>query len=120
MCFFGNFHVCSEYFYSLDVNSYKWKIVYFYNELSNFSVPIFFMISGALFLNRDLSFEIIVNKYIKNLFIHLFLWSIIYWLMNLNLSKFDIKQKLLQIIGGHYHLWYLFATIGIYIIVPFL
>ena len=117
--FVTSIHVCSEYFYSLDVKSYKWKIAYFYNGLSRFSVPIFFMISGALFLNRDLSFGIIVNKYIKNLFIHLLLWSIIYSLMNLNLSKFDIKQKLLQIIRGHYHLWYLFATIGIYIIVPF-
>ena len=112
-------HVSSEYYYSLDVNSFKWKIAYYYNGLSRFSVPIFFMISGALFLNRDLSFEIIANKYIKRLFIHLLLWSIIYSLVNIDLSKLDIKQKFLQIIRGHYHLWYLFATIGIYTIIPF-
>ena len=77
------------------------------------------MISGALFLNRDLSFDIIINKYIKRLFIHLLLWSVIYSLMNINLSKINIKNKFFEIIAGHYHFWYLFVTIGIYIIIPF-
>lgn len=71
-------HVCAQYYYHLDINSFKFKIAYYYNGFSRFSVPNFFMISGAIFLNKDLSLKIIFNKYIKRIFIHLLLWSIIY------------------------------------------
>jgi len=112
-------HVCAEYTSKYNINSYKWKISYYYNGFSRFSVPNFFMISGALFLNRDLSFKKIVNKYIKRIYIHLLLWSIIYSLINIKLKKLNIKKKIFQIIKGHYHLWYLFSTMGLYIISPF-
>ena len=112
-------HVCAEYTNKCNINSYKWKISYYYNGFSRFSVPNFFMISGALFLNRDLSFKKIVNKYIKRIYIHLLLWSIIYSLINIRLKKLNIKKKIFQIIKGHYHLWYLFSTMGLYIISPF-
>ena len=113
-------HVSANYYNKSALNSYNWKISYYYNRLSRFSVSNFFMISGALFLNRNLTYKIIFTKYIKNIFIHLILWSIIYSLININLSTLNIKMKLLEIIKGHYHLWYLYATIGIYIITPFL
>jgi len=113
-------HVSAHYYYVPVFNTYNWKISYYYNGLSRFSVPNFFMISGALFLNRDLSYKIIFNKYIKNIFVHLILWSIIYALISNNISTLGIKIILFGIIKGHYHLWYLFATIGIYATVPFL
>lgn len=113
-------HISSRYYIHSALNSYNWRISFFYVGLTIFSVPNFFMISGAVFLNRDLSYKIIFNKYIKNIFVHLILWSIIYSLFNKNFSKLNIKMKLFQILKGHYHLWYLFATIRIYIIIPFL
>jgi len=121
ICAFGVIliHVSANYYNSLNINSYEWKIIYYYNGLSRFSVPNFFMISGALFLCRDLSFKIIFNKYIKRLFIHLILWSIIYSIIHVNLSKINIKTIFFQILKGHYHLWYLFSIIGLYIIIPF-
>ena len=112
-------HVSSNYYYNSALHSYKWKIAFYYNALSRFSVPNFFMISGSLFLNRDLSYKIIFIKYIKNIFIHLILWSIIYSLINTKVSTLNIKMTLLEIIKGHYHLWYLFTIIGIYITTPF-
>ena len=113
-------HVSANYYYNSSLNSYIWKISYYYKALSRFSVPNFFMISGAIFLNRDLSFKIIFIKYIKNILVHLILWSIIYSLINKNFSSLNIKKKLFEIIKGHYHLWYLYTTIGIYITIPFL
>ena len=111
-------HVSGIYYDSSLINSYTWKISYYYNGLSRFSVPNFFMISGALLLNRDLSYNIIFNKYIKNIFVHLILWSIIYSLFNVNFWTLNIKAKFFEIIKGHYHLWYLYTIIGIYITVP--
>ena len=71
------------------MNSFIWKISFYYNGISRFGVPNFFMISGALFLNRDLPFEKIINKYINNIFlnkkmvIHLIFWSFIYSIFNI-------------------------------------
>ena len=78
------------------------------------------MISGALFLNRDLSYKIIFNKYIKNILVHLILWSIIYALINKNIPTKNIKMKLFEIIKGHYHLWYFICNYWNYATVPFL
>ena len=111
-------HVSAKY-KRLEVNSYKMKIAYYYDGLSRFSVPNFFMISGALFLSKNLSFQIIIEKYIKRIFIHLLLWSMIYSFTNGNISKLGLKKGIIQIIKGPFHLWYLLAIIGLYIIVPF-
>lgn len=113
-------HVSSEYYYNLKINSYDWKIAYYYDGISRFSVPIFFMISGALFLNRDISFRNMFTKYIKKILIHLIIWSFIYSIFNQKLSNINIKILIFKFIKTHYHLWYLFATIELYIIVPFL
>jgi len=77
------------------------------------------MISGAVFLQKDLSLKIIFNKYIKRIFIHLLLWSIIYGFININLENINIKTIIIQIIKGPYHIWYLYTTIGLYIFIPF-
>ena len=79
----------------------------------------FFMISGALFLKVDIPILKIYNKYIKRLFIHLLIWSEIYSYSKIKLSKINLKKVVNLIIEGHYHLWYLFATIKLYAIIPF-
>ena len=45
-------HVCSWYLYS-DINSPNWQVFNFYNSIVKWSVPIFVMISGALFLKAN-------------------------------------------------------------------
>ena len=112
-------HISAEYYYKFNINSNDWKIAYFYNGISRFSLPIFFMISGTLFLGKNISFDIIIRKYIKKIFIHLLLWSIIYSFSKINILKLDVKNRIIHIINGHYHLWYLFVIIGLYILIPF-
>ena len=46
-------HCCSKE--SLEVASYEWNTVHFYNFLSQWAVPAFVMISGALFLGREIT-----------------------------------------------------------------
>ncbi len=113
-------HVSGRYYHILKINFYDWKIAYFYNGISRFSVPIFFMISGALFLNHDSSFKNIFTISIKKILIHLIIWSFIYSISSLKSSNINIKIIIFKFIETHYHLWYLFATIELYITVPFL
>ena len=109
-------HTSSYYLINLSINSFDWKIVFFYIGISRFSVPTFFMISGALFLNRHIPFIIILNKYIKRIFIRSFIYSI----SNVTLTNLNIKIIIIEFINSHYHLWYLFAIIGLYMKVPLL
>lgn len=113
-------HISIEYYYKRKCYSYDYKISCFYNGISRFAVPIFYMISGALFLNRDISYKTMYNKYIKRLLLHLIIWSFIYSISNLQLSKINIKNIFLKFIETHYHLWFLLSIIGLYILVPFL
>ena len=112
-------HVSGNYLNKLRANSYKWKIAYFFNGLSRFCVPNFFMISGALFLGKEISFTTIIFKYIKRIILCFLIWSAIYSLFDLKLSEISLKKLFYTIIKGHYHLWYLYTTCGLYIKVPF-
>lgn len=78
------------------------------------------MISGSLFLNRDLSFQKIYSKYVKRILIHLITWSFIYSISNFQLSKKNIKLIIFKFFSGHYHLWFLYSIMGLYILTPFL
>lgn len=42
-------HVSAHYYYKCNINSLNWKITLYFDGLSRFSVPIFFMISGDFF-----------------------------------------------------------------------
>ena len=112
-------HVSARY-NSLNCNNYNYKIGFFYNGVSRFGVPIFFMISGALFLNKDISFEKIFKKYIRKIIIHLISWSFIYSFYSIKYSNFNFNKIIINFFSGHFHFWYLYITIQLYIIVPFL
>ena len=112
-------HVSSRY-NSLNCKTYNYKIAFFYNGVSRFGVPIFFMISGALFLSKDIPFGKIFKKYMHRLLIHLISWSFIYSLYSIKYSNFNPDKIIIIFFSGYYHFWYLYATIQLYIIVPFL
>ena len=113
-------HVSAIYYYKFNIKSFNWKAAFYFNGISRFSVPIFFMISGDLFLKKDFTFKIIYYKYIKNLFIHYIIWSLIYSIYKTKCSQIHINNIILLCLKGYYHLWYLKTTIGLYMIVPFL
>ena len=112
-------HVSARY-NSLNCNNYNYKIGFFYNGASRFGVPIFFMISGALFLSKDISFEKIFKKYILRIIIHLISWTFIYSFYSKKYSNFNFDRIIINFFSGYIHFWYLYITIQHYIIVPFL
>lgn len=85
--------------------------------LSRPAVPLFVMLSGALMLDEHRKIDT-KKLYFKNalgLLGLLMLWSVIY-----ALYKNDGPRFLLRVINGHYHLWYLYMIISLYILTPFL
>ena len=114
-------HISGEYYLNLNINDPNWKIAFYYNGIARVGLQIFFMISGALFLSKEITLNIIITKYIKRILIHLIIWSFIYSIYDIDLSnKININKIIIKFFNGHYHLWYLYSTIELYIISPFL
>lgn len=120
-------HVAGANWQRADVNGSEWKILNFYDSSVRWAVPIFVMISGALFLNRDdITIKKIYSKYVLRMLIAYCVWGGIYYLFAgdsvfqqlESLIKPGKMDKLIAIINSYYHLWFIPMIVGIYICLP--
>ena len=54
-------HVAAQNWYGTSVPSFEWQTFNFFHSVTRFGVPIFVMISGALFLNKRELYTITVG-----------------------------------------------------------
>lgn len=113
--------------YNVPLDSWLWKVSNFYSSIGRFCVPVFFMISGMFFLdpNYNLSLEKLFKKNILRIVTAYIFWSALYavtvsWLVFSHTGQFTVTFLLERFFLGNYHLWFLYAIIGLYLIVPFL
>lgn len=109
-------HVAAQNWYSTDVNGFDWQVFNFFNSIVRWGVPVFVMISGALFLNRDISLKIIYTKYIFRMIIAYVIWSAIYALF----AGGTVPHMMVVFLTGHYHMWFVLMIVGIYMCIPFI
>lgn len=84
------------------------------------------MISGFLFLSRDIEISKLLKKYVLRMVIAFFTWSFIYYLFNegtvksqfLALFQNEKTLHLKMVLQSHYHLWFVTTIIGMYLCVP--
>lgn len=107
-------HVSSQYWSSIDVNRFAWQVFNCYDGIVRWGVPIFVMISGALFLSREIPIKRIYSKYVLRMASSFFVWSTIYALV-VGGSPTEI---LAAIVSGHYHMWFILMIIGLYVTIP--
>lgn len=92
------------------------------NSFTRLAVPIFFMCSGAVILDRDYRFED-VYKRIKRILLPLVFWGVFY---ELYLIRAGVQKDLYTIImdllcdKAMYHLWFLYSLLGVIVITPVL
>lgn len=119
-------HVAGKNWYGR-IGSFEWTVFTVYSGLAKFSVPVFFMVSGALFLRKEK--ELKLNRlYLHNilhLIIFLVFWSGCYYLQMLMYSgeKCTVNSLWIYIknlINGNTEVffWFIYAMIGMYIILP--
>lgn len=121
-------HVSSMYLMEYNVSDTNFKIANFINSISRFGVPIFVMISGAIFLSEEK--QITIGKLWKHnilrLFILYIIWSFAYYVFqSLYLWKFDFwRHGFVRTVTGcvyaSNHFWFIFMIIGLYALVPIL
>ena len=105
------------------IMSYNWYVAIVGDSLVRWSVPIFVMISGALFLNpeKEVLYKNILAKKVPRLLIAYISWWIIYAAAIVSVWYF-YKQQPFQTdwVMPHYHLWFLPMLMGVYLLIPVL
>lgn len=112
--------------YDLGTREFLWGNLF--DSASRIGVPLFVMVSGALMLDEDrkVSVTSLLRKNIKNIGLLLAFWSALYcgiYNILFPLSRGESlhwKQIAQSFVMGHFHLWYLYMMIGLYLITPFL
>ncbi|MBQ7170430.1 MAG: acyltransferase family protein [Synergistaceae bacterium] len=113
-------HVAAANWYTTDVHTSQWQAMNFWDSIVRWAVPIFVMISGALFLspNKDIPIKKLYTKYIFRIFTAFVFWSLVYACRNY-VKNGDMLKAFAQFLTGYYHMWFLWMIAGLYMIVPF-
>lgn len=118
-------HSSAQFWYTLDINSREWLIANAYDALSRFGVPVFVMLSGAMFLpkERELSIKRLYTHNIMRVAAVYVFWSALYGLQDsryLDFTQAGWKDVVKEMVTGRYHLWFLPMIAGIYVLLPIL
>src|SRR5699024_2388497 len=98
-------------------------------NLMTAGVPIFLMISGALFLTpeKKITIERLLKHYVRRILLALLIFGTVFAVMELVMTErtFSLtmvgKGFLMTLSGNTWaHMWYLYELIGLYLITPLL
>lgn len=118
-------HTAMYGWYDTSPRTFTWTVLNFYDTLARPAVPIFFMISGCLFLKKD---KIDIKKLWLEKILHLgviyFVWVVFYAVTSIGVKKALTDPHLIWDIAfgpnPQYHLWFLRTLICLYAIAPLL
>lgn len=103
-----------------------WRVNWLVNSISRWAVPVFFMVSGALFLepSRELTLKKLYKKNILRIVVCIIVWGFLYSLLDQYIyGTLSAKSALVAVYGiltGNtgYHLWFLYTLLMLYIAIP--
>ena len=116
-------HSAAPLLYRFDSSeSSAWMTGNLYDSFVRPCVPIFFMISGYLLLNKNEAIADFIQKRLKKIIVPLVAWSLIYilWKVNFEGAKFDFPHSIIETLfsPAYYHLWFIYSIVGLYLAVP--
>ncbi len=108
--------------WNLEPTSIEWKYFNFADMMVRGGVPLFFMISGALFINREtIDVKMLLYHNVMHLCKVFIMWSLFYVIVidQLQIRRYSSKRALLAgVIRGYDHLWFLPVMIFVYFFIP--
>ena len=116
-------HISAQNYYLVEPQSFEWKVFNIYDSFARFSVPVFVMISGCLFLDnkKELTMKKLYFHNILRIITAYIFWAILYAIEPLIFGQeISLKDTLVRIIEGSYHMWFMFMIVGLYIVTPIL
>lgn len=118
-------HTSAQFWSTADVSSFDWEVLNFYDSAVRWAVPVFVMISDALFLDpgREQSIRKLYAKNISRICLIILFWGFLYALIYQQPEGTSIKEVWAFCksgLLGHYHMWFLFMILGLYVVTPVL
>ncbi|MCL1887337.1 MAG: acyltransferase family protein, partial [Kiritimatiellaeota bacterium] len=121
-------HAAMNKVLTLPVASSGWRAGNVYDSMARFCVPLFLMISGALFLRpgKEIPLGRLYGRHILRIATAFVFWSVAYalfatwWRARFYGESSGALGFLNLCVQGHHHLWFLHVIAGLYMIVPFL
>lgn len=113
-------HLAAQHWADVPVDSGAWRAFNGWNSAVRWCVPVFVMISGALFLERPIPLKKLYGKHLVRIAVAFVFWSGLYALVNLRRYELPALKFAVEWIQGHYHLWFLFMIAGLYLVTPLL
>lgn len=107
----------------------EWTVLCTYDALTRWCVPMFAMLSGAFLLDpkKSVNLRDIFFRYILRVLAALLVWGILYALLDYGHSNWrftwaGIKTAFFHVLHAqtHYHLWFLYIILGLYLVTPIL
>lgn len=111
-------HVSAQYWNTTDIHSFDWQVMNFWDSMVRWAVPVFVMISGALFLSKDIPVKKLYTRYIFRIFTAFVFWSFFYACREYAKNG-SFEEAFKQFLTGYYHMWFLYMIMGMYAIIPF-
>lgn len=121
-------HLSGGWMGSVGVNTSAWAVFNTYDGLVRWCVPVFVMLSGMFLLDPKKSerWSVLALRILR-IFVALVVWGAVYALADHvagggGLSWAGVRSALWSAALGntHYHLWFLYMIIGLYLITPIL
>jgi len=101
-----------------------WWVANIYDSMVRVCVPSFFMLSGYLLLNKSEDITCFFTKRIGKVVLPLIIWSLLYilWKHYYQGSEFITLYSFYSLVltPACFHLWFLYALVGLYLFVPIL
>lgn len=121
-------HTSSGFVTLYDTSSIEFLWGNIFDSISRIGVPLFVMISGSLMLDeeKNITIKSLLSKNIKNIVYLLIFWSVIYCSIYevifplIKGEALNFPSIIVSLENGHFHMWYLYMMIGLYLITPFL
>ena len=108
----------------MDAGDVSWWMGNIADAASRWAVPIFVMISGALYLSKpiDGSLREYYRRKSARVLFPIIVWSGVFLTVQFYSHGIGITDAVRMLITGtpYYHMWYLFMILGIYLIAPFI
>jgi surface polysaccharide O-acyltransferase-like enzyme len=107
-----------------DLNTSWWWTGNIINSMTRPGVPLFVMLSGFLLLSKDYDLIDFLKRRFSRVIIPALFWMSYYLYNNhfINNKPASLKEGLLELVSGpvHYHMWFIYLIIGLYLIYPIL
>ncbi|MBQ8747201.1 MAG: acyltransferase family protein [Clostridia bacterium] len=116
-------HTAGSKWHTVPHTDFSWLSMHIYNSFCRSAVPLFFMLSGAFLLKKEIPLKKLWLRKILPLGIIYIVWSFFYAIDAVGWTSLFRTSPLTLIalsVKSHYHMWYIPTLAGLYILQPVL